>query len=87
MYVDACQEMMISSASAEQRKGRAGRTRAGICYRMYSEDEYNSMEKYDKAEIFLRPLSITVTLLKVCHIKPRRRSLNFADFNSLILVE
>jgi HrpA-like RNA helicase len=58
--------MMISSASAEQRKGRAGRTGPGICYRMYSEDDYNSLAKYDKAEIFLRPLSITVTLLKVC---------------------
>lgn len=63
------QEMMISSASAEQRKGRAGRTGPGICYRMYGEDEYNSLAKYDKAEIFLRPLSITVTLLKVYHEK------------------
>lgn len=62
---------MISSASAEQRKGRAGRTAAGTCYRMYSQDEYNAMAKYDKAEIFLRPLSITVTLLKVVCVYPR----------------
>jgi HrpA-like RNA helicase len=66
--------MMISSASAEQRKGRAGRTGPGICYRMYSEEEYNSLAKYDKAEIFLRPLSITVTLLKVCHQKRKASS-------------
>ena len=57
--------MMISAASAEQRKGRAGRTAPGICYRLYSEDDYMSMPRYDKAEIFLRPLGITVTLLKV----------------------
>lgn len=56
---------MISSASAEQRKGRAGRTGPGTCYRIYSEEDYNAMPKYDKAEIFLRPLSVTVTLLKV----------------------
>ena len=56
---------MISASSAEQRKGRAGRTSPGICYRMCSEEDYNSMAKVDKAEIFLRPLGITVTLLKV----------------------
>ena len=35
---------MISQSSAEQRKGRAGRTSAGKCYRLYSEEEYQSMK-------------------------------------------
>lgn len=69
--ITSLKEMMISSASAEQRKGRAGRTAPGVCYRMYSEDEYNAMAKYDKAEIFLRPLSITITLLKTMRVDPR----------------
>jgi ATP-dependent RNA helicase DHX8/PRP22 len=60
--------MMISASSAEQRKGRAGRTAPGVCYRMYSEEDYESMPKFDKAEIFLRPLGITVTLLKVMNL-------------------
>ncbi|XP_035206777.1 ATP-dependent RNA helicase DEAH12, chloroplastic-like isoform X2 [Stegodyphus dumicola] len=30
----------INKSSAEQRKGRAGRTQPGICYRMYSEENY-----------------------------------------------
>lgn len=32
----------ISRASAGQRAGRAGRTRPGVCYRMYTEDTYNN---------------------------------------------
>ena len=31
---------LISKSSAEQRKGRAGRTSAGKCYRLYSQDLY-----------------------------------------------
>lgn len=33
----------ISKASANQRKGRAGRLRNGVVYRIYSRDRYNSM--------------------------------------------
>ena len=33
----------ISKSSADQRKGRAGRTRPGTCYRLYSRDEYDGM--------------------------------------------
>ncbi|CRK97635.1 CLUMA_CG011020, isoform A [Clunio marinus] len=49
-------ELWISKASAEQRKGRAGRTGPGICYRLYSEKEYYDLEAYTKAEIFRVPL-------------------------------
>lgn len=49
-------ELWISKASAEQRKGRAGRTGPGICYRLYSEKEYYDLESYTKAEIFRVPL-------------------------------
>ncbi|XP_070493229.1 probable ATP-dependent RNA helicase DHX34 [Chironomus tepperi] len=49
-------EMWISKASANQRKGRAGRTGAGICYRLYSEDEFHELENYTKAEIHRVPL-------------------------------
>ena len=31
----------ISKASANQRAGRAGRTRPGKCFRLYTEESYN----------------------------------------------
>ena len=37
----------ISKSSAEQRKGRAGRTAPGICYRLYSQDDEDSMRVRD----------------------------------------
>lgn len=49
-------ELWISKASADQRKGRAGRTGPGICYRLYSEKEFYDLESYSKAEIFRVPL-------------------------------
>lgn len=44
-------EFWISQASAEQRKGRAGRTGPGVCFRLYSEAEYASFDSYAKPEI------------------------------------
>lgn len=38
--MDALQITPISQASAGQRKGRAGRTSPGICYRLYTEYQY-----------------------------------------------
>lgn len=49
-------EFWISKASAEQRKGRAGRTGPGVCYRIYSEKSYNELEEYSTAEIHRVPL-------------------------------
>lgn len=49
-------EKWISKASAEQRKGRAGRTGPGICYRLYSDKDFYDLESYSTAEIFRVPL-------------------------------
>ena len=43
---------VITQSSANQRKGRAGRTGPGKCFRLYTEAEYNAMEKISKPEIF-----------------------------------
>lgn len=45
------QEIWVSKASGEQRKGRAGRTGPGICYRLYSAADYDKFEEYNTAEI------------------------------------
>jgi ATP-dependent RNA helicase DHX8/PRP22 len=42
---------LISKSSAEQRKGRAGRTSAGKCYRLYSHDVHNKMPERTAPEI------------------------------------
>lgn len=40
----ALELMRISRASADQRAGRAGRTDAGVCIRLYDEEEYRRMK-------------------------------------------
>lgn len=49
-------EFWISKASAEQRKGRAGRTGPGVCYRLYTEKHFDSLESYSTPEIHRVPL-------------------------------
>jgi len=41
----------ISQASANQRKGRCGRVSAGICYRLYSEEDFNLRSEFTEPEI------------------------------------
>ena len=41
----------ISKASAEQRAGRAGRTRPGVALRLWSRDEHRAMPDHDEPEI------------------------------------
>ncbi|KAG2430712.1 hypothetical protein HYH02_013554 [Chlamydomonas schloesseri] len=45
------QEGWISRASADQRKGRAGRTGPGVCYRVYTEAQYDDMRPFSAPEI------------------------------------
>ena len=49
-------EFWISRASAEQRKGRAGRTGPGVCYRLYEESDYKEFDEYTTPEIQRVPL-------------------------------
>ncbi|KAJ6638803.1 Pre-mRNA-splicing factor ATP-dependent RNA helicase PRP43 [Pseudolycoriella hygida] len=56
----------ISKSSAIQRAGRCGRTRPGTCYRLYSQDEYESMNLNAAPEVLCKPLSLAVlTLLEL----------------------
>ena len=55
----------ITQASAKQRKGRVGRNSPGICYRLYSEQEYSSLQDYRAPEILRAPLHQTILSLKV----------------------
>lgn len=50
----------ISQASANQRKGRCGRTSPGICIRLYSEQDFNSRPEYTDPEILRTNLSSVI---------------------------
>ena len=63
--MDALLVVPISQAAATQRSGRAGRTRAGVCFRMYSRESYETeMEKETVPEILRTGLTGTVLSLK-----------------------
>jgi ATP-dependent helicase HrpB len=47
----------VSRASAEQRRGRAGRLEPGICYRLWPEAEDRALAPYDTAEILQADLA------------------------------
>ena len=40
-----------SKSGVNQRKGRAGRTQEGTCYRLYTEEEYEALPEFTKPEI------------------------------------
>jgi ATP-dependent helicase HrpB len=55
----------ISRASADQRTGRAGRLRAGKCYRLWSETSHHMLTPHKEAEISLcdlTPLALELSL-------------------------
>ncbi len=55
----------VSQASAEQRKGRAGRQYEGICYRLWPEHQQANLPQYPMPEILssdLVPLAMELTL-------------------------
>lgn len=50
----------ISQASANQRKGRCGRTSDGICIRLYDEDDFNNRPEFTDAEILRTNLASVI---------------------------
>ncbi|MBU1555133.1 MAG: ATP-dependent RNA helicase HrpA, partial [Gammaproteobacteria bacterium] len=50
----------ISQASANQRKGRCGRVAAGICIRLYSEEDFNGRPEFTDPEILRTNLASVI---------------------------
>lgn len=49
--LDSLKVTTISKAQANQRSGRAGRVTAGSCYRLYTSDEFDTMDEHQLPEI------------------------------------
>jgi ATP-dependent RNA helicase DHX37/DHR1 len=63
--VSAFRVTWTSSAAANQRAGRAGRTGPGHCYRLFSSAVFTEFEKFAPPEICQRPVDDLLLLMKV----------------------
>lgn len=59
-FTSSLVESPISKASGNQRKGRAGRTQPGTCYRLYSRRDFESRALFTTEEIYRTDLSEVV---------------------------
>jgi len=55
----------IARASAEQRKGRCGRVAAGVCIRLYDEEDYAARPEYTEPEIQRTNLAAVILQMKI----------------------
>ena len=60
----------ISRADADQRKGRVGRTRPGICVRLCTEQTFNSLSPHSPTEVDRLPIEFSVIELMRAGINP-----------------
>lgn len=70
--------VLHSQAGCDQRKGRAGRTQSGFCYRMYTEESFESRPKFTEPEIRRTGIASVVLTMEDIGIK-NIRGFNFVD--------
>ena len=59
-FTSSLVETPVSKASCNQRKGRAGRTRPGTCYRLYARDDFENRPLFTTEEIYRTDLTEVV---------------------------
>ncbi len=55
----------VSQASADQRKGRCGRVAAGVCIRLYSEEDFQARDAFTEPEIQRTNLAAVILQMKL----------------------
>jgi len=58
----------VSQSSANQRKGRAGRVRDGVCIRLYSEEDFEARPRETQPEIQRANLAEVILRMKTFHL-------------------
>ncbi len=64
------QPTWISKASARQRRGRAGRTTAGVCFHLCSRRRYESLREFKESELLTTPLEELCLQAKLLGVAP-----------------
>jgi ATP-dependent helicase HrpA len=66
--VEQLQVEAIARAAANQRAGRCGRVSAGVCFRLYAEDDFNKRSPYTEPEILRSSLAGVILRMKSLHL-------------------
>uniref|UniRef100_A0A8C5WWC9 RNA helicase n=1 Tax=Laticauda laticaudata TaxID=8630 RepID=A0A8C5WWC9_LATLA len=66
--MSSLEETFVSKASALQRQGRAGRVRDGFCFRLYTQDRFESFLEYSVPEILRVPLEELCLHIMKCNL-------------------
>lgn len=65
--INCMTKSFVTQAQMTQRKGRAGRTKPGVCYHLYTPQQYKQTIKYPEPEIKCIDLKNTcLSLMKMC---------------------
>ena len=78
LNIDTLKVTKISKNSALQRAGRAGRESAGICYRLYTQEEYNNFLEQNEPEI------LRINLRNICL---QLFSIGYNNFNEINFID
>jgi ATP-dependent helicase HrpA len=62
--VELLQVEKVSQAAAKQRAGRCGRVQAGVCIRLYDEDDYSGRPEFTDPEILRSSLAAVILRMK-----------------------
>ncbi len=76
--IEQLQVEPIARAAASQRAGRCGRVSAGICFRLYAEDDFNKRAAYTEPEILRSSLAGVIL---------RMKSLDLGDVENFPFIE
>ena len=84
--VTRLETVRVSRAAADQRRGRAGRTEPGVCFRLWDEPQTQSLTAYAEPEI--RSADLAALLLDCAEWgTPDPRSLSWIDPPSVVAID